>query len=172
MLKLAGAILLIVACGLLGNEFARGYAQRPRLLRSLQTALQLLETEINYGATPLPDALKMVATAGDSQIAPFFLTVRKFLLAPGGKGLGEAWEKGLKELKYYTVLNTRDLEPLAFLGAILGGSDREDQVKHLQLTREQLKQAEIRERETSSKNERMWRYLGFLFGAMLVLTFY
>jgi stage III sporulation protein AB len=96
---------------------ARGYAQRPRLLRSLQTALQLLETEINYGATPLPDALKMVATAGDSQIAPFFLTVRKFLLAPGGKGLGEAWEKGLKELKYYTVLNTRDLEPLASPGS-------------------------------------------------------
>ncbi|MDI9568456.1 MAG: stage III sporulation protein SpoIIIAB [Bacillota bacterium] len=172
MLKLTGALLIIGACGLLGNDIARAYAQRPRLLRSLQTALQLLETEINYGATPLPAALKLVATAGDPQIAPFFLSVRALLLEPGGKGLVEAWKRGLEELKYYTVLTERDLEPLAALGGILGGSDRQDQVKHLQLAREQLKGAEKGAREACSKIERMWRYLGFLLGTMLVLTLY
>ncbi|HHY36660.1 MAG TPA: stage III sporulation protein AB [Firmicutes bacterium] len=172
MLKLTGALLLILACGLLGNNVARAYAQRPRLLRSLQSALQHLETEINYGATPLPDALAAVAAAADPQIAPFFHRVRGFLLEPGGKGLEEAWTRGLEELVFFTVLNARDLEPLATLGGVLGGSDRQDQVKHLQLTREQLKGMEQQAREISGKNERMWRYLGFLFGAMLILTFY
>ena len=39
MMKFTGALLVIVACGLLGNDVARGYAQRP-ILRSFQTALQ------------------------------------------------------------------------------------------------------------------------------------
>lgn len=172
MLKLVGALLVITACGLLGNDVARGYAHRPQLLRSLQTSLQFVETEINYGATPLPEALEKVARAGNPELAPFFLEVREQLLSPLGISIQEAWEKGLDNLNRYTVLEPRELELLAPLGAILGASDREDQVKHLRLTLQQLKQAEVRAREEGSRNERMWRYLGFLFGLMLVLTFY
>ncbi len=172
MMKFTGALLVIVACGLLGNDVARGYAQRPRLLRSFQTALQFLETEINYGATPLPEAFGKVAAIAEPQLAPFFLQVREKLLAPQALSFQEAWEWGLKDLGRYTVLGPRELDLLLSLGGLLGGSDRKDQVKHLLLTLQQLKEAEAREREKSGPNERMWRYLGFLLGIMLILTFY
>ncbi|NLJ33695.1 MAG: stage III sporulation protein AB [Firmicutes bacterium] len=172
MLKFTGAILVIVVCGLLGNDIARGYAQRPRLLRSLQTALQFLQTEINYGVTPLLAALKKVAALTDPQLAAFFLLVRDQLLLSQSLSFREAWERGLKDLGRYSVLGPRELELLLPLGGILGCSDREDQVKHLLLTCQQLKEAEMRERERSGPNERLWRYLGFLLGVMLILTFY
>ncbi|MGI6574526.1 MAG: stage III sporulation protein SpoIIIAB [bacterium] len=172
MVKIIGAALIIIACGLFGNSVASAYARRPNLLRSFQTALQFLETEIDYGATPLPEALEKVAWSAGPELELFFFKVREHLLSATGYSIQEAWGIGLDDLSANSVLRTQELEVLAPLGGILGSSNREDQVKHLQLTLQQLKVAEEKTRDEANRNEKMWRYLGFLLGAMLVLTFY
>ena len=170
MLKLVGGVLVIGALGMLGFDIAKGYSQRPQLLRSLQTALQFLETEINYGATPLPSALDKVARVLEPNLAIFFKTVSQVLQQP--VAMEVAWEKGLEALIIGTPLGPKEIELLVPLGSVLGASDRADQVKHLRLTLHQLENAEKKAREVGEKNGSMWRYLGFLVGLMLVLTLY
>jgi stage III sporulation protein AB len=172
VIRAIGSLFIIVACGLLGNNVAYAYARRPHLLRSIQTALQFLETEIDYGATPLPDALERVARFSPPELAVFFHAVRNSLLLPNGYSLSEALEWGLNGLRENSVLRNRELDLLAPLGEILGGSERRDQVKHLRLALQKIKLAEVRAGDEADRNEKMWRYLGFLFGTMLVLTFY
>lgn len=57
LVNMFGAVLIMIASSLAGFYKARQYALRPRQLRELIAALQRLMTEINYGLTPLPDAM-------------------------------------------------------------------------------------------------------------------
>jgi len=58
MLKLAGAILVLLSGTLIGFRQAARYADRTAQIRQLIHALQRLETEIGFGHTPLPEALE------------------------------------------------------------------------------------------------------------------
>jgi len=72
MLKIAGCLLIISAGSFAGISLARNYARRPGELRNMITALQMLETEISYTATPLPEALtRMAACCSAVIISPF-----------------------------------------------------------------------------------------------------
>lgn len=63
MWKALGACLVIGSMGLAGIKVASLYSQRSKELRLLQDALQMLDTEILYAATPLPVALKKIGQA-------------------------------------------------------------------------------------------------------------
>lgn len=171
MLKLIGAGILIFSSGMAGMTVARGYAQRPRQLRFLQHALQMLETEIIYGLTPLPRALERVAQRCDRSIAPIFTKARLNLMDGSGSSVGEAWHKGLVEVYLEMALSKGDQGILEALGASLGLSDKEDQQKHLKLAVEQLKQETVKAEEAAKKNVKLWNYLGFLGGLALTVAF-
>ena len=72
MLKLIASLLIICSAGLAGMRAASAYSLRTRQLRTLQEALQLLDTEIMYGATPLPAALSKVAAAAGEAVGDVF----------------------------------------------------------------------------------------------------
>lgn len=171
MLKLIGAGILIFSSGMAGMTVARGYAQRPRQLRFLQHALQMLETEIIYGLTPLPRALERVAQRCDRSIAPIFTKARLNLMDGSGSTVGEAWHKGLAEVYQEMALSKGDQGILEALGSSLGLSDKEDQQKHLKLAVEQLKQETVKAEEAAKKNVKLWNYLGFLGGLALTVAF-
>ncbi|MBC7106569.1 MAG: stage III sporulation protein AB, partial [Firmicutes bacterium] len=61
MLKTAGALLVCLSSALAGYTAAANLTARVRSLRALLVGLQNLETEIHYGATPLPEALGEIA---------------------------------------------------------------------------------------------------------------
>ncbi len=83
-----------------------------------------------------------------------------------------AWENAL--INYYpgTALKPQDLSILRSLGSSLGISDREDQVKHLHLTMEQIKTETTGAEEEAARNVKLWSYLGFLGGLMIVMVIY
>ena len=55
------------------------------------------------------------------------------------------------------------------LGATLGISDREDQIKHLRLAMQQLKAEEDAARDDQARYEKMWKSLGVLIAALVVI---
>lgn len=61
MLKLLGAVFIVVATTWTGFEMAKIYTERPRQIRQLRAALQSLEAEIMYGHTPLHTASQQIA---------------------------------------------------------------------------------------------------------------
>lgn len=172
MLKLMGSLLVLLAGGLAGVTVARNYSRRPQELRSLQSALQMLETEITYTATPLPEALGHVAARAGESVAPLFTRTREELLSMSGCTAREAWEAALKEFYPATALTPADLAILRQLGNALGISDRQDQSKHLRLAMEQMRVEIVRAEEESQRYVKLWNYLGLLAGLAIVLMLY
>jgi stage III sporulation protein AB len=172
MLKILGCALILLAGGGAGMTMAGHYARRPRDLRSLQAALKMLETEITYTATPLPEALGRVAERAGPRLAPLFNRAREELLSPSGRTAREAWESALKAFYPTSALVPSDLAVLRQLGPALGISSVQDQSKHLHLAMEQLGVEMARAEEEASRYVRLWNYLGFLGGLALVLMLY
>ncbi|GAB6182102.1 stage III sporulation protein AB [Desulfotomaculum defluvii] len=169
MLKLIGAAVVVFFCTLIGMTIASSYSRRPGEIRSLLNALQILETEISYGATPLPDALANVAARCDQRVALLFSRTSEELMSLRGITAREAWDIALSEYYPQSALYKTDRAILMELGASLGISDREDQVKHLVLAKEQLKLEHVKAEEASQKNTKVYNYLGFLGGLTVVL---
>lgn len=169
MLKLMGSLVIILGCGLLGMLVARNYSLRPADLRSLQTALQMLETEINYAATPLAEALRSLAARCEKRVQPLFEYVLAELRDTPGCTAYEAWERALKRFYPQTALLKSDLVILSNLGKVLGTSDRQDQTRHLRLAIEQTGAEIARAQNEAARHVKLWNYLGFLGGLVIVL---
>jgi len=169
MLKIIGAGLVVAACGLAGSMVAGNYARRPVELRTLQGALQGLETEITFAATPLPEAWERVGRQTAHPVGAIFIRAREALEGQDGCSAAEAWRQGLEDAYHDTALTRQDLEILSDLGNCLGISYRDDQVKHLQLARENLKRQEAAAREEAARQVKTWRYFGVLGGLVVAL---
>ncbi|HYG59822.1 MAG TPA: stage III sporulation protein SpoIIIAB [Symbiobacteriaceae bacterium] len=169
--KLLGAGLILGCSSYAGWQVAGAYARRPVQLRDLQTALAVLQTEIEYGATPLPEALASAARAGGPAVGAIFRATAERLAAGGGNTPGDAMREALADQSGSTALRPGDLSIVAALAEVLGATGRADQVRHLSLARERLAGEEARAADERARYERMARYLGVLGGAALVLIF-
>lgn len=169
MLKVVGAATLFLACGLFGLNAAGGYMRRPVELRAIRSALAMLETEIVYGATALPEAFQRVAGRSDRVSAPLFNMAAEGLKAMTGATAREAWGKALNMYYPNTSLTKQDLSILTDLGSSLGISDREDQTRHLRLAIEQIGSSAASAEVMAARNARLWSYMGFLGGLLVVL---
>ncbi|ABO49592.1 stage III sporulation protein AB [Desulforamulus reducens MI-1] len=169
MLKIIGAAVVVFFCTLIGMTVASGYSRRPGEIRALLNALQILETEIAYGATPLPDAMTSVAERCDPRVALLFSRAGTELMSMRGITAREAWQTALSQYYPKSSIAKTDRAILVELGTSLGMSDREDQIKHLVLAKEQLKLEHAKAEEASLKNTKVYHYLGFLGGLTVVL---
>ncbi|WP_199620163.1 stage III sporulation protein SpoIIIAB [Paenibacillus alkalitolerans] len=173
MLKLFGAVLIMFAGTAYGFFRASRYARRPRELRHLAHALTTLESEIVFGVTPLPAALKRVASAVPAPLSELFLSASgKLREGVGERTADECWKAAVTEAWPYTALRDAERETMLSLGASLGVTDREDQAKHIRLCIVQLQAEEISARDEQARYEKMWRSLGALGAALVVILMY
>lgn len=172
MLKLLGAIMIVVAGGMIGLMMARQFRLRPLQLRDLQAALHILDTEIGYASTPLPEAVVKAGHCVEGPTAGLFANVAKILKTRKGFTATEAWQSALQDFKENSALQKGDLEILTVFGQTLGGTDKEEQRKSIQLACQQLKNQQSKAEEERAKNETLWQYAGFLFGMLLVILIY
>jgi stage III sporulation protein AB len=170
MLKIFAALIVVVCFGMVGLMIARQYTERPIQLRNFQFCLQMLATDINYAAYPLPEALFLLSKKADQKLAEMFKLAGEMLLNnEEGHTAGEVWELALKQIAPKTALKAADQDILINLGRSLGLSDREDQLKHIQLAITQLDQQVISAQSERDKNEQIWKYLGFCTGLIVVI---
>ena len=132
----------------------------------------MLETEISYALSKLPEALGRIGEATPQSIGAIFKKASALLTSGEGYTPQEAWEIALDHCYKNTALLPEDLEILLAFGRSLGSSGREDQLRHLNLACERLRLQEVKAREEAERNVRMWRYLGISVGAMIVLLLY
>jgi len=169
MIKILAAFTVIVCSGAIGLIIAKQYSLRPIQLRNFQFSLQMLATDISYAAIPLPEALLSLSKKTDKRIADVFKLAGEMLNSRVGYTADEAWEYALSQIIPKTALKSADQEILINLGKSLGLSDREDQIKHIQLAITQLEQQISIAQSEKDKNEKVWKYLGFCTGLMLVI---
>ncbi len=172
MLKLAASVLIVFSGGVFGLIVAQSYGTRLEQLKTFRGALTMLETEITYGLTPLPDALMSVGYHIEGCVGRFFAEVGSLLNQDQGPSSGEAWEQSLGLLQEEAAFTAGDTEILRQFGFSLGASDRENQIKNLKLIQEQLRNQESHAEKLRDNNQRMWRTLGFLAGLAVVFILY
>lgn len=169
MIQAIGAIMILFAGAMFGFAQAAKYTDRAVQLRQLLHALQRLETEIGYGHTPLPVALDNAASGLRGPVSELFRDASGRLGKGDGLMFRECWEAALDGGWPRTALLQAERTSLARLGSALGISDREDQIKHLRLAMLQIRAEEETAREEQSRYGKMWRSLGVLAAALVVI---
>lgn len=169
ILKIIGGLMIFAACSISGIAAANRYSFRPKDIRRFRSSVQMLETEIIYGCTPIPQALNNISSKVEGPLKKFYSTISEDLNAGNSYSLDRSWSKGADKLFNETRLKGSDRELIAEFGKVLGISDREDQKKHFELFYIQLKQHEIVAEEERSKNEKMYKTLGILSGLVIFI---
>ncbi len=162
-----GAGLVVGGLGALGAAAARDIAARPRQLLALETALQLLATEVDYAGLPLEEACRRVAGSLSGPARVLFATCASGLGA--GRPAARAWHEAVARAYGASALLAQDRDILLALGHRLGASFREDQLRHVRLCQERLAAARTGAEREAAARARMAAYLGFLGGLLVVV---
>ena len=171
-MKLAGALLIILASTATGWLYGLMLQKRRRNLADLRRLLQWLETEIGYNLLPLREAFSRISQRLAGEVALLATTFIRYLEDPGGLTAGEAWQKTIQSCREKLVLAGPDWVILEDLGCNLGTTDREHQLKAIREGIERIKIQETAAEEQTAKNEKLYRYLGMAAGTLAVLLFY
>ncbi|GIO00127.1 stage III sporulation protein SpoIIIAB [Brevibacillus laterosporus] len=169
MLKIGAAIVVLVSASLIGIQLGKRYSDRVKELRALLHSLQMLETEIVYGATPLSLAFEKISVRVTRSIGNLYKRASELLQTKAGESTQIVWQTALEQTWSLTALRKEEKEILKNLGYVMGNSDREDQKKHLQLTVFHLRGLEEEAKEEQLKYEKMYKNLGFLGGLLIVI---
>ncbi len=168
VIKIIGGLVIITASSLVGWLRASEYAERPRQLRDLTGKLQILENELSFMSSPLPEAFRKVAQTGGIT-AKIFSSAAELLEKSAGLSASAAWETAVRKIRNETAFTDEDLGIIISFGHMLGSSDLEGQIRNIRLTQNRLEMQEKKAEESRRKNESMVKNLGFLGGLALVI---
>jgi len=132
----------------------------------------MLETEIVYGATPIPILLNKIGNKSKNEIGKIFLAAADLLNHNQGQTFEEVWYSAVNKNIQNTSFNKEDVEVLLSIGRNLGVSNCEDQMKHIRLIQEELKRHYEISIIEQSKNVKLFKNLGFLLGLSIVIMLY
>lgn len=169
LFKFIYSIIIIGCSSLLGFIFANTYVERSKLLNSLLSTLQMLETEIVYGATPIPVIMQKVGNKSKKEIGDIFLSAADLLNLNLGQTFDEIWCSVVTQETKHTCFNREDTDLLLSLGKNLGISNCEDQMKHIRLIQEEFKRHYELALVEQNKNTKLFKNLGFLLGMTIVI---
>lgn len=172
MLKLVGAILIIIATSWIGFQLATELRLRPRQIQELRSSLALLKTEIDYGTRPLAEACDRIAEAASSGLSQLFQRFGRNLRTLNGQSTYECLRLAIDSEWRKTAMGKAEKGIILKLCQVLGGSNRSDQLHHLEIASENLLMEEQKARVEQEKYEKMVKTLGILSGALLVILMY
>jgi len=166
-MKIIGSLLIILTSMAIGRMYGKRYRDRPRQLRQLRSALQVLETEITYSLRPIGDVAAKLMQQLPKPINLFFKQLTEELNK--GLPLQGAWKESVHKFWQGTALKKSEQDILLQFGVTLGQSDRENQEKHIHLALTHLEREEFEAREAQATYEKLWNTMGFLAGLLIVL---
>ncbi len=170
-------MIKIIACAvILGASTVGGFIYSERLkyrvfqLNEVQRAIYQLQNEITYVHALLPDAFKSVGKKSREPIRELFNITSELLSDNKYENVYEAMNSAMNLVKNRIYLNSDDINVILDLSKTLGESDIEGQISIFSLTLTNLKKQIKISEDYMNKNIRMYRYLGFSFGAMIVIA--
>lgn len=168
-LKLTGSILVLFSTSLMGYIYGKSYKERLENLIYLENCIKLLETEVIYGANPLPEAFMNVYNKGNKKVSYIFRLIIEKLNKDRECTIFDSFLSVGDTMKNELNFKNEDIEMFMTLGRSIGSSDRTDQEKNFKLILTQIKTLEDEARIEKDKNEKMFKNLGFLAGLAIVV---
>lgn len=169
LLKFISSLGIFLTSTIIGHFYGQKFSSRLENLIYMKQCIKILETEIVYGATPLPDALSNVSRKGKSKVSYIFEEIKKDLLLNKPSYLSSSFS--IVEDKMYSNLSFKkeDVETFLSLGRVLGTSDRLDQQKNFALILNQMDGLISEAKEERAKNEKLYKSLGIITGIGIII---
>lgn len=167
-MKWMGALLIIGITTWIGYDISHHLNKRPKHIRQMKNALQILEAEILYSQLPLIDAFETIAHQVPRPIQSFFDSLVHKMKSPGFN-LIEIWDECVEHLMKISSLGTNEAEVLKQFGRTLGQHDFHQQQKTIQLSISHLERELEEARDEQYKYSKMAKSLGLLSGIFIVL---
>lgn len=167
-MHLFGTFLLFAAMSGFGLICAGDLKRRPRELRSLIDALELLHHDIGASSLPTPDALAHVGGMSTGGTRSFFLSVSD-RLGKTSCSFSKLWETESNKL---SLLKQDDRIAVIRLGNHLAQYDAASQCNAIKACVAYLAQSEQQARRYSQEYSRLCTGLGMTLGAMLAVILY
>lgn len=166
MIRLTGALLLLLGGLALGLIPVWELSRRAVALRAWGDALLLLKGELSFALPAMPQLVETLRSKALPPAGETFAQVGKGLGALGERSFSEIWTQAVTR---YGGLQGEDLAPLLRLGETLGRYDREDRDRVIETVREQLSCREEHCREELKNKGRAYGALGLSLGAFFII---
>lgn len=167
--KVLGICLILAAAGGSGWAYCRQLRLRLEQLRQLQQLLLLLQGEIQYQCSTLPEAFERCGRQVNCICGRWLEETGKRLNAMEGVGFQELWEQQLRRLQQETLLTTANMEELRRFGNQLSYPDKDTQLGAMELYSQCLQEQERRLTRELPIKMKLGTTLGVLAGMFLVI---
>lgn len=168
-LKIIGCTLIFIGSSLIGFFYGENFKKRFSQLKEFEQALYQLKSEIVYTHNSLPNIFNNVTLKCSDPIKSIFIKVSDLLYENEVESVYEAFTEAFEFNKEKLNLKRRDIDIILNLSKSLGESDIEGQKNILTLTLKDIKKQIDSAELAMNKNVKMYRYLGFSFGAILII---
>ncbi|MDR7856139.1 stage III sporulation protein AB [Tissierella sp.] len=169
LIKLLLVSSIFFTCSIIGYIYSRKFSLRLENLMYLEQCIKILETEIVYGATPLPEALSNVYNKGNSRVSFIFNEIKEDLLTNKRGQVHNSFLSIEDNLYNNLYLRKEDVETFLSLGRVLGTSDRMDQQKNFLLIYNQIAALILEAKFERNKNEKLYKSLGIITGIGIII---
>lgn len=168
MLKLLGALLLMLGASGLGFGAAAQLRARATVLHGLVASLEQMERELTFRLTPMPELLERLSGEKQAPWELFFARCKCGLLHLGERSLGDIWRSALEE-GTDLLLGNEERQIMLELGEVVGRYDGEGQQAALERAVSGLEHCWKRAQTEWDRMGRVYSSLGLGAGAMLVI---
>ena len=173
IIKVIGMILTLGASTALGLYLASLGTFRQQDLLELKKALLILKSEIEYVATPLPEAMVNIAARTIQPISRLFAYFAQNLKQnEDGETVYRLWLSAIDIHKREVFLKEEDWEVIGNFGKTLGYLDKQMQVDSINFTIDYIDTQASGLQENNEKNRRMYQSLGIIGGILLLVVFW
>lgn len=164
IVKVIILFIIFILSNQIGKIIAGKYRYRFEELCEMKNALNIFRTKIKFTYEPIPEIFEEIAQNTGNNINEVFLLARDLMK---NKTASDSWQEAV--FKSQNNLKNEDKKILNMLSKMLGESDIEGQVSQIDITQEFLdKQIKIAEEE-KVKNEKLFKKLGTITGAAIVI---
>jgi len=169
MIKLVGAVLVLVSAYAIGSMFALRIKEQERWLKEMKTTLFLLQGELDYRQVPLPEAAAIVGNRQDGRLSLFFRNLAEEMQKKEEGSLQEIWRRQAETAVKDCPLSVGQKEEFAELGLIFTESDRESRKNGLEFYFQRLEEDIIKIRKTGADRAYLCRTLGMMGGILILI---
>ena len=171
MLKYVAITIVFMICTFFGYYFGEKYKDRSNQLKEIQKAMILLNTEVVFSNTAIPQALIKISNAIMDPFANIFQSTAKLLDEGIVMNVSEAFRYSYKENEEYIRLKSNDYRILDDFFKVLGESGVVGQEKIFKITMDSLIASSIEAEKEVSVNTKMYRTLGLCLGLVFAVFF-
>lgn len=167
MMKLSGALFVILATTFLGVKKADDIQEEYRQMRYLQRMVSMIESEIRYARSHLGEIFFHIAGHAKEPYKEWLLSMRREMSLGSGRAFEDIWSQSVKGYLTQTGLPKGEVDRLIQLGGQLGVPDMEHQLGVLELYQKQLSVSMEEMHEAMGARVKLCRCLGVM-GGMLI----